>query len=70
IAVLGGRGVVGPYLGAVVYEFLNIGAARYLSNSWEIVLGVVILLIVRFARSGFAGLPESWRSASLRRRRA
>ena len=63
VAVLGGRGVVGPYLGAVIYELLNIGAAQYLNNSWEIVLGAVILLIIRFARSGLAGLPESLRSA-------
>jgi len=65
VAVLGGRGVVGPFLGAALYEMLSIAAARYLSNSWEILLGVVILLVVCFARDGFAGLPETWRAASL-----
>jgi len=64
IAVLGGRGVIGPYLGAALYELLSIAAAQYLSNSWEILLGAVILLIIRFARGGFAGLAASWRLAS------
>ncbi|MGH7068255.1 MAG: branched-chain amino acid ABC transporter permease [Acetobacteraceae bacterium] len=66
VAVLGGRGVVGPFLGAALYELLSIAAARYLSNSWEILLGVVILLVIRFARNGFAGLPETWHAAQLR----
>ena len=66
VAVLGGRGVVGVFFGAALYELLSIAAARYLSNSWEILLGAVILLIVRFARDGFSGLPETWRAATLR----
>jgi ABC-type branched-subunit amino acid transport system permease subunit len=56
IAVLGGRGVLGPFLGAALYELLSISAARYLSNSWEILLGGVILLVIRFARGGLSGL--------------
>lgn len=58
IAVLGGRGVLGPFLGAALYELLSIAAAKYLSNSWEILLGLVILLVIRFARGGLAGLVE------------
>jgi ABC-type branched-subunit amino acid transport system permease subunit len=58
IAVLGGRGVLGSFLGAALYELLSITAAQYLSNSWEILLGVVILLVIRFARGGLAGLVE------------
>lgn len=69
VAVLGGRGVVGPFLGAALYELLSIAAARYLSNSWEILLGAVILFVIRFARDGFAGLPETWRTTALRWRR-
>jgi ABC-type branched-subunit amino acid transport system permease subunit len=63
VAVLGGRGIVGPFLGAAVYELLNITAARYFSNSWEILLGIIILFIVRFAPAGFAGVPDAWRAA-------
>ncbi len=59
IAVLGGRGVLGPFLGAALYELLSISAAQYLSNSWEILLGGVILLVIRFARSGLSGLLET-----------
>ncbi len=70
VAVLGGRGVVGPFLGAALYELLSIAAARYLSSSWEILLGAVILFVIRFAREGFAGLPDTWRAASLRWRRS
>jgi branched-chain amino acid transport system permease protein len=63
IAVLGGCGVVGPFLGAAVYELLNITAARYFSNSWEILLGIIILFIVRFAPAGFAGVPGALHAA-------
>ena len=66
VAVLGGRGVVGAFLGASLYELLSIAAAQFLSNSWEILLGAVILFVIRFAREGFAGLPENLRSAKLR----
>lgn len=69
VAVLGGRGVVGPFLGAALYELLSISAARYLSNSWEILLGAVILIVIRFARDGFAGLPHTWRTVSQQWRR-
>lgn len=66
VAVLGGRGVVGAFFGASLYELLSIAAAQFLSNSWEILLGAVILLVIRFAREGFSGLPENLRSARLR----
>lgn len=62
IAVLGGRGVIGPFLGAALYELLSISAARYFSSSWEILLGVVILLVIRFARGGLSGLIETWQA--------
>lgn len=68
IAVLGGRGVLGPFLGAALYELLSISAAQYLSNSWEILLGAVILLVIRFARGGLAGLVETCGSMLLRDR--
>ncbi len=68
VAVLGGRGVVGVFLGAALYELLSIAAARFLSNSWEILLGAVILIVIRFAREGFSGLPATWRAATLRRK--
>ena len=59
IAVLGGRGVLGPFLGAALYELLSISAAQYLSNSWQILLGAVILLVIRFARGGLSGLVNT-----------
>lgn len=68
VAVLGGRGVVGVFLGAALYELLSIAAARFLSNSWEILLGAVILIVIRFAREGFSGMPSTWRAATLRRK--
>ncbi|MGH7117749.1 MAG: branched-chain amino acid ABC transporter permease [Acetobacteraceae bacterium] len=69
VAVLGGRGVIGSYFGAALYELLSIAAARYLSNSWEILLGAVILIVIRFARDGFAGLPDTLHGAFLRWRK-
>lgn len=68
IAVLGGRGVLGPFLGAALYELLSISAAQYLSNSWEILLGAVILLVIRFARGGLSGLVQTCEAALWRDR--
>jgi branched-chain amino acid transport system permease protein len=63
IAVLGGVGsVVGAFGGSLIFEMLSINAAQYLTNTWSILLGIVIYAIVRFAPKGLWGLYDAlWR---------
>lgn len=61
IAVLGGvGGVLGPFVGAVLYQLLSVSAAQYLTYTWGLLLGVVILAIIRFAPSGLWGIYDAW----------
>lgn len=59
IAILGGGGsIVGPYLGAIVYELVRVYAAAALPDAWQMVLGAVLLGIILFASRGLWGLYE------------
>lgn len=60
IAILGGAGsVLGPLLGAVVFELVRVYAAAAFAGSWHMVLGAVLLGIILFAARGLWGLYES-----------
>lgn len=60
MAVLGGGGnVLGPFLGAALYDVLSVSAAQYLSSTWELLLGVAIFLVIRFAPAGLWGFYDS-----------
>lgn len=57
IAILGGTGgVMGPFLGALVYEVVKSYAAAQAANVWQMILGAVLLLIILFAPTGLWGL--------------
>lgn len=59
MAVLGGSGsIAGAFVGAGLYELLSVFAAQYLSSTWEILLGVIIFIIIRFAPNGLWGLLD------------
>lgn len=61
VAVLGGsRSIFGPFLGALVFEFLSISASQYISSWWELLLGIIIFLVIRFAPGGLWSLYEDW----------
>lgn len=64
IAVIGGiGGVVGPFAGAILYQVLSVTMAQYLTYTWGLLLGVVILLIIRFAPTGLWGIYDSlWKA--------
>lgn len=65
MAVLGGSGsIVGAFVGAALYELVSVFAAQYLSSTWEILLGVIIFVIIRFAPNGIWGLFNRLLSAS------
>lgn len=57
ISILGGVGhPVGAFLGAGVFEFLKLFAAAWLTGAWQLVVGVVLVLMVFFAPEGLSGL--------------
>ena len=57
IAILGGVGhPVGAFLGAVIFEFVKLFAAAYLTGAWQMVLGFVLIAMVFFAPQGLSGL--------------
>ena len=60
IAVLGGTlHPVGAFLGAIVFEFLKLFAAAALTGVWQLVIGVVLLILIFVAPSGLvAGLSR------------
>jgi len=68
IAILGGAGsVLGAFLGAVVYELTRVYAAANLADAWQMILGIVLLLVILFAPGGLVGMA---RGLLLRRRAA
>jgi branched-chain amino acid transport system permease protein len=68
MVVIGGMFTfLGPALGAGVYTFANQYLAQHTSD-WQLILGLILLLIVLFRPDGLAGLlsPRPWRSAARR----
>ena len=50
---------VGAFLGAIVFEFLKLFAAAALTGVWQLVIGVVLLILIFVAPSGLvAGLSK------------
>ncbi|RKK05749.1 branched-chain amino acid ABC transporter permease [Pseudoroseomonas wenyumeiae] len=59
IAILGGAGsVLGAFLGAVVYELTRVYAAANLADAWQLILGLVLLLVILFAPGGLVGMAR------------
>jgi ABC-type branched-subunit amino acid transport system permease subunit len=57
IAILGGSGhAVGAFVGAFVFEFVKLYAAALLVGAWQLVLGVVLIVMVFVAPTGLYGL--------------
>ncbi len=57
IAILGGAGgVLGPFLGAATYELVRVYAAATVADTWQMILGAVLLLVILFAPGGIWGL--------------
>ncbi len=59
IAILGGSGhAVGAFVGAFVFEFVKLYAAALLTGAWQLVLGLVLIVMVFVAPKGIFGLLE------------
>lgn len=64
IAVLGGIGnVIGVFAGTLVYEAVRFYAAALLDDSWQLILGVVLIVVILLVPAGLIGLPQRIRSA-------
>ena len=59
IAILGGAGnALGAFAGAGVFELIRYYASAYVANSWQIIVGLVLIAVILLAPSGLVG---SWR---------
>jgi ABC-type branched-subunit amino acid transport system permease subunit len=60
IAILGGVGhVAGALTGSLVYEAVRTYAAAFVADSWQLILGFVLLVIILRAPEGIVGLATS-----------
>ncbi len=67
IAVLGGPGhVAGAFSGALIFELIRTSAASLLTDSWQLILGITLIIIILWAPGG---LVELWNRIVIRKRR-
>ena len=59
IAILGGSGhALGAFIGAFVFEFMKLYAAALLTGAWQLVMGLVLLVMIFAAPTGLFGMIE------------
>ncbi len=64
IAVLGGGAhAFGAFAGAAMFECVRFYAAAHLADSWQLILGVVLIVIILYAPNGLIGLRQRHRQA-------
>lgn len=57
IAILGGSAQpVGAFIGAIAFEFLKLFASAVLTGTWQLVIGIVLLVLIFAAPSGLSAL--------------
>jgi branched-chain amino acid transport system permease protein len=57
VAVLGGTGsVFAPWIGSVVFELVKNYAVKFSPSTWQLTLGVFLLLVIYFQPQGLWGL--------------
>ena len=57
IAILGGTAnAAGAFAGAAVFEIVRFFASAQLANAWQLILGIVLIVIIMFAPNGLIGL--------------
>ncbi len=61
IALLGGfeGGVIGSFMGAIVFQFIQTYAAKYFPYAWQLTLGGIMLFIILFRPGGLWAIYES-----------
>lgn len=62
IAILGGTGhVVAPFIGAIVFSVIRTFAIQEAPNTWQLVLGIVLLALILFLPKGLWSLVSQRR---------
>jgi branched-chain amino acid transport system permease protein len=57
VAILsGGASVAAPFAGAIAFEVLRSFAYEYSPNTWQLVLGLAMLLVILFLPAGLWSL--------------
>jgi branched-chain amino acid transport system permease protein len=65
IAILAGTGnVLAPFLGAVIFEMVRSFAYEHSPNTWQMVLGITMLLVIMFLPGGLWSVFTRWRKAA------
>jgi len=61
IALLGGfeGGVIGAFMGAIAFEFIQTYASKYFPYAWQLTLGGILLFIILFRPGGLWAIYES-----------
>ncbi|WP_322995298.1 branched-chain amino acid ABC transporter permease [Castellaniella sp.] len=71
ILILGGAGhLYGGLIGAIVFVMINYFLSDMNPQYWQFWLGLILVLIVLFARGGILGTAQQWIRASRHRARA
>jgi ABC-type branched-subunit amino acid transport system permease subunit len=59
IAILGGSAhAFGAFAGAAMFELVRFHAAAQLADAWQLILGVVLIVIILYAPNGLIGLRQ------------
>lgn len=68
IAILGGTGnALGAFAGSAVFELVRFYASAKLANTWQLILGLVLIAIILFAPNGLIGMWKRRRTAEAAR---
>ncbi|MBR1167986.1 branched-chain amino acid ABC transporter permease [Bradyrhizobium liaoningense] len=61
IAILGGSThAFGAFAGAAMFECVRFYAAAHLADTWQLILGVVLIVIILYAPNGLIGLRQRY----------
>lgn len=61
IAILGGSAhAFGAFAGAAMFECVRFYAAAHLADTWQLILGVVLIVIILYAPNGLIGLRQRY----------
>ena len=61
IAILGGGAhAFGAFAGAAMFEIVRFYAAAHLADAWQLILGVVLIVIILYAPNGLIGLRQRY----------
>jgi branched-chain amino acid transport system permease protein len=65
IAILSGTAnVMAPFLGSIIFETVRSFAYEYSPNTWQMVLGITMLLVIMFLPGGLWSVFTRWRKAA------